>query len=814
MTDTPSRSRRPWVHAAAIGGGVLGIVITGLAIAGAVVWSQLPDLGPILDYKPSQPLAILTRDGAEIAQFGPERRRFVPIGQTPKLLQDALIATEDASFREHNGISLKGITRAALANLMHSRSQGGSTITQQVAKNFFLTRKKSYVRKFSEVLLAMKIERALSKERILELYMNQIYLGQRAYGFEAAAMTYYGKPSAQLSVAQTAMLAGLPQNPSYANPITHPERARARQLWVLQRMHETGVIDDAQWEAAKAEAPQAGLKRTGSATSTAKLATGAGTVRGDYLAEMVRRLVVERFGEKAYSEGLRVTTSVLAADQEAATEALRKGILDFDRRQAWRGPEDNEELPETDADIEQAAAAALKEHPDDEDLRVAIVLHASPQQLHLQLASGEQLKLAGDAIKLGQPGLKANAAEALAIERGAIVRVLHLPPDANGRDAGWRLAQWPDTESALVAIDTHTGQLRALVGGFDFTHSQFNHATDAWRQPGSSFKPFLYSAALEAGVMPSTLINDAPLEFEASGGNPAWSPKNSDGQFDGPITLRQALARSKNLVSVRLVQMMGIENARDWAAQFGFDKAKQPDNLTLALGAGSTTPIQLATAYAAIANGGYRIAPRFIEKITDAQGKVLFEAPPPPALDEAARVVPARNAFIVASLLQEVARSGTAAKAQGQLKRPDIYGKTGTTNDAVDAWFAGFQPGVAAVVWMGKDQPASLGARESGGGLSLPIWIDYMRTALKTTPVAEIAPVPGLVQRKGDWMFDDFAEGGEVVSVGVEPAEAGGGVLRSAKAASAASGAEGGEAGASAPAGATAPAPGPASAGR
>ena len=775
---------RRWKLAAWIAAGVLALAVLLLAAATAIVWPQLPGLDPILDYHPRQPLEILTRDGQPLAQYGPERRRFVPIAETPKLLQDALLATEDAGFRDHIGISLKGIARATLANLVHARSQGASTITQQVARNFFLSRRKSYVRKFSEILLALKIERALSKDQILELYMNQIYLGQHAYGFEAAALTYYGKPAAQLSIAQTAMLAGLPQNPVYANPFAHADHARARQLWVLRRMHDTGAIDDRQYAAAQAE-PAALASRHGPA------------LRGDHLAEMVRRLVVERFGEQAYSDGLKVTTSVLAADQQAAVEALRKGVLDFDRRQPWRGPEDEEDLLDDDLDIERLAAQALREHPDDDELRVAIVLHASPQQVTLQRASGETRHLAGEALRLAQPGLLPGAPEALAVERGAIVRVQRLHPEAT-TPPEWRIAQWPDTQAALVALDTRTGQLRALVGGFDFAHSQFNHALDAWRQPGSSFKPFLYSAALEQGVMPATIINDAPLEFDATaGGGSHWEPRNSDGQFDGPITLRQALARSKNLVSIRLVQMMGVGTAREWAGRFGFAPDKHPDNLTLALGAGSATPIQMARAYAMLDNGGFAITPRFIERITDARGKVLFEAPPPPPLAEEQRVVPARNAFVVDSLLQEVARSGTAARAQAQLKRPDLYGKTGTTNDAVDAWFAGFQPEVAAVVWMGKDEPQSLGARESGGGLALPIWIDYMRTALRATAVAEISPPAGVQMKDGDWVFDDYADGGEVSSLGVEPGSPPV-VVRAARAASAPA-ASSAEAGASPP---------------
>jgi penicillin-binding protein 1A len=741
--------------AAWIGGGVVGILALLLLIAVALVWPELPDLDQVEHYQPHQPLKIVTRDDVEIGEFGPERRIFVPIAQIPKILQDAVIATEDADFRTHAGVSVKGTVRAFLVNLRHERSQGGSTITQQVARNFYLTRRKSYVRKFSEILLALKMERALSKDQILELYMNQIYLGQHAYGFEAASQMYFGKPSAQLSIAEAAMLAGLPQNPYYANPISHMDRAVARQHVVLQRMLETGVIDERQYAAAKVE------KLVVSPHDSAP-------VTGDFIAEMVRQQVVERYGDQAYSQGLKVTTSILSTDQLAAVAAVRKGILEFDRRQAWRGPEDTEELPDDDNDIEQAAAAALKEHPDDDELHVAIVLHASPKQLQVQLANGERATITGDGLRLVQAALKPDAPSQLAVDRGAILRLVRAG-EGNAKSAGWQVAQWPDVEAALVSMDTHTGQVRALVGGFDFRHGKFNHVTSAWRQPGSSFKPFIYSAALEQGVMPATIINDAPLQFdEAAGGGAHWQPRNSDGKFDGPITLRQALARSKNLVSVRLVQTIGIDTVRDWAARFGLDRDKQPPYLTIALGAGSVTPAQMVDAYAVFANGGYRVTPRFIEKITDAQGHVLFEAPAAPALTEDRRVIPERNAFVMDQLLNEVTRSGTAAKAQALLKRPDLYGKTGTTNDAVDAWFAGFQPSLAAVVWMGRDDPSSLGARESGGGLALPIWVDYMRQALKGVPVATLETPAGVSRFQDDWMYDEYLDGGYIQSIGVD----------------------------------------------
>jgi len=750
-------SREQWITAVWIGGFVVCALLVALIAAIVVVSEQLPELDEITHYQPRQPLEIVTREGIELAQFGPERRRFMPVGEFPDVLKNALIATEDADFRNHSGISVKGILRAAVANLFHHRRQGASTITQQVARNFFLSRKQTWSRKFAEALLAMKIERALSKDQILELYMNQIYLGQHAYGFEAASLTYFGKPSRQLTAAEAAMLAGLPKNPGGADPAEHFDKAKARQLVVLMRMHETGVLDDRQYAAAKVQP----LKITGH---------WAPPVSAEFLAEMVRQQVVQRFGEAAYSQGLKVTTSLVSADQASAQAAVRRGVIDFDRRQAYRGPEDTEDLPDSDADIDAAAAAALHDHPDDDDLRVAVVTHASPKEVVAILASGETLHLTGDALRGVQAGLKPKAAEDIAIERGAIIRVMRTNGE-NGYKSDWRITQWPDVQGALVSLDSATGQVRALVGGFDFSHSQFNHVTSAWRQPGSSFKPFIYSAALEHGIQPATQIMDAPISIDdALTGGKHWDPHDDDEPLMGPISLRSALAKSKNLVSIRVVQNLGTNIVRSWAAQFGLDPAKQPDNLTLALGAGSVTPMQMARAYASFANGGYGVMPRFIEKITDAQGKVLFEAPRlPDAPSEDSRIIPARNAFVMASLLNEVARTGTGAKAQATLKRPDIYGKTGTTNDAVDTWFAGFQPKVTTVVWMGRDDNTSLGAREFGATLALPIWIDYMKAALKNEPVVTLQAPAGVQEVQGDWLYDEFVGGGYISYLGMDP---------------------------------------------
>jgi penicillin-binding protein 1A len=708
---------------------------------------DLPPLDSIVKYQPKLPLQVFTADGVEIAQFGTERREYLPLSRTPKLLQDAVLSVEDARFREHNGVDPRGMARALVAVVTGGRKQGASTITQQLVRTMLLTREFSAERKAKEIWLALKLEDELSKDRILEIYLNEIFLGQRAYGFAAASQTYFGKPLDKLSLAETAMLAGLPQNPYYANPVANFERATQRQRVVLERMRATDAITDAQLAAARAEKL---VLRT----------PGLRSVHAAHVAEMARRAVVERFGTEAYSNGLRVTTSLRAADQRAAHAAVQRGVLAFDRRGAWRGPEDLETLPSGDgAEVERAAAEALKDHRDDETLRVGIVLAASPKAMQVQLSSGERITLQGEGLRWAQKGLDPKAKAPLKVARGAIVRLVS-PGKVKGKP-NWAISQWPEAEAALVAMDSHTGRVRALVGGFDFTQQPFNHVTQGWRQPGSALKPLLYSAALEARVMPGTLVDDLP--FTASNG---WSPTNSNGQYAGPITLRQALAQSSNIASVRVLQHTGTQVARDWTARFGLDATRQPNDLTLALGTGSVTPLQMAQAYSTVANGGWKVSPVVVEKITDAQGKVLFEAPPPEALTEANRAIPARNAFVMSSLLNEVTRSGTAARAQATLKRPDIYGKTGTTNDAVDAWFAGYQPSLATAVWVGYDKPRSLGGGESGGRIALPIWIDYMGAALKNTPVAQPPAAPeGLARQGEDWIYAEWQGSGSVAQI-------------------------------------------------
>lgn len=752
VSSPPSRTQaRPLLGRAPQQGFVLTAALLALAagaiaalallVTAVVLYPQLPDTSGLANYQPKQPLRVYTADGVEIGGFGSEKRQFVPFEKIPKLMRDSLLAVEDSRFYDHHGIDPIGVLRAVVANATGGRTQGASTITQQVARTFFLTREKTLTRKLKEALLSLKIEHELSKDQILTLYMNQIYLGARSYGFAEAAQTYYGKPLSALSPAECAMLAGLPQNPSNVNPIKNPARARARQLVALSRMHTEGVINDAQYEAAKAEKPST-------------RSPGDAEVHAEYVAEMARAQVYAQYGEQAYTSGMKVVTTLRAAEQQAAWKALRKTLIDRELGLAWRGPEGNEDLDRDLADTDPAVSQVLADYNDDEMLQVAVVTRVSPKQVTLVLAGGEVVPVSSKGLRQAQPGLAAKASDKLRLRRGSVVRVLQ-------QGSGWVITQWPEAEGALVALDPRDGEVHALVGGFDFQRNQFNHVTQGWRQPGSSYKPFLYAAALENGVMPETVVNDAPLAVGD------WSPSNADGQFDGPMPLHTALAKSKNMVSIRLVQLMGPQAARTWTGRYGFDVDKQPDNLTLALGAGSTTPLQLASAYAVIANGGLKVSPLVISKITDGAGKVVFEATPK-VLDESDRVIPARNAFVVGTLLNEVARSGTAAKAQAQLRRPDLYGKTGTTNDVYDAWFAGFQPHRVAVVWLGYDTPRSLGTHASGSSLALPAWIQYMGTALAKEPVAEM-PVPeGVVRTETGWRYSEWANGGFLQELGVD----------------------------------------------
>ena len=736
-----------WAFGLAAAGMLSVLILVGVAVA--VAYPNVPEINGLADYRPKLPMRIYAADGVLLGEFGEERRNFTPIGQMPKVLKDAVLAAEDARFYEHGGVDYKGIARAALANLRDARSQGGSTITMQVAKNFYLPTEKTYTRKIYELLLTWKIERMLTKEQILELYMNQIYLGQRAFGFAAASEIYFGKPVKELSIAEAAMLAALPVAPSAYNPIVNPKRATVRQQFILGRMLEEGFIDEAQYETARQQVLH---YRTPSAVP----------VHAEYAVETARQLVFAHYGAEAYSRGLDVYLTIRSADQEVAYRALRRGLLNYEQRQWYRGPEAFVSLPANDEQAEARIVETLAEHPDNDELRAAVVLEASPRKVVAMLQNGETVNVAGDGLKPVASGLSTKAEPKLQSRRGAVVRVLQ---NAKGE---WFLTQVPEVEGAFVAIDPASGAVRALVGGFDYGKSKFNHVTQAWRQPGSSFKPFIYSAALERGFTPLTVINDAPLFFDAGAtGSQPWEPKNYDGKFEGPMSLRSALAKSKNMVSIRLLQSVGPGFAQEWITRFGFEADKHPAYLTMALGAGAVTPMQMASAYGVFANGGYLVSPTLIAKVTDSKGRLLSQSVPP-VLDESMRTLDARNAFVMNTLLQEVTRSGTAASARRALGRADIFGKTGTTNDAMDAWFAGFHPSLVAVVWIGYDTPRKLGDRETGGGLALPVWVEYMSHALKGVPVRELTPPEGVTNADGDWSFEEYSRGAGVRTLGLE----------------------------------------------
>jgi penicillin-binding protein 1A len=706
--------------------GLVGIGVLVLALVVALAYPNLPALGALTEYQPKVPLRIYTAEGILIGEFGEERRAVVAIEEVPAQLKNAIIAAEDERFYEHPGIDYVGVLRAAYANVVAGgKRQGASTITMQVARNFFLSSEKTLTRKLYEALLAFKIEHSLAKEQILELYVNQIYLGQRAYGFGAASQIYFGKALGQLSLAETAMLAGLPKAPSVYNPIANPQRAKQRQKYVLRRMTELGYITATQYE----DALNAQIRpRRGEVNEY--------SVHAEYVAEMVRQALAEHYPEDVYSRGFRVYTTIRKADQEAAYLALRKGVMEYDRRQPYRGPEAYVDLPATASDDDYEDA--LADHDDSDELLVAVVLAATPKQVQGALRSGEKVTISGDGLKFAARALEPKTAPQRRIRRGSIIRVAR-----EGR--AWQIAQLPEVEAAFISIDPRDGAIRALVGGFDFSRNKFNHVTQAWRQPGSSFKPFIYSASLEKGFTPATVVSDEPVVLEAEEtGSQRWEPKNYDGTFEGPMRLRAALAKSKNMVSIRVLDAIGPKYAQDYVARFGFEPERHPAYLTMALGAGSVTPWHMARAFAVFANGGYLVQPYFIHKIVDDRGNPLALADPPRAGEESPRVIDERNAFIMDNMMQDVTRYGTAARV-ARLGRSDLAGKTGTTNEFVDAWFTGYQPSLVGVAWVGFDQPRTLGKNQTGSVVALPIWIDYMETILKDVPQSSREQPAGIV---------------------------------------------------------------------
>jgi penicillin-binding protein 1A len=738
---------RWWQILLAIVAGLAVAVSAVIALAAAVVYPNLPSLESLTDYRPKQPLRIYTQDGGLIGEFGEERRAVVRFKDTPEVLSQAILAAEDERFYRHGGVDSLGILRAALANLQSGGvKEGASTITMQVARNFFLSSEKTFTRKLNEALLAIKIETALSKEEILELYINHIFLGQRAYGFAAAAQIYFGKPLAKISIAEAAMLAGLPKAPSAYNPVVNPTRARSRQLYVLGRMKTLGFITDDEYQDAKDQRLRI------------KYSPQNFEVEAHHLAELVRRRMFEKYGDSIYVSGMKVYTTLRLADQKAALNGVRQGILEFQRRRGYIGPEGKIKLPQDSEEADKLIERTLLDRDESNGFLPAIVLTVDSSRIRIRLRSGEDVDLGAREIKFAQRFLSNQMAADKRLARGSIVRVARTAPNAP-----WMLTTLPLVEAAFIAISPSNGAVLAMVGGFDFSRNQYNHVTQAWRQAGSSFKPFVYSAALERGITPATVFMDEPIEVDPfETGGVSWSPKNYDGSTEGPLTLRNALAKSKNLVSIRVLEKTGIPFTQEHIAKFGFDMARIPPYMTMALGAGEVTPLSLAAGYAVFANGGRAVTPWHLLKVTDKDGRVLeqFEAPAArPAIDP-------RNAFITTSLMQDVIRRGTATAAL-KLGRNDLAGKTGTTNDHHDAWFAGFQATRVAVAWMGYDQPRPLGSGETGGGTALPIWVRYMQEALASTPdmpysmpegimTTQIDPITGLINPESEFSATEF----------------------------------------------------------
>ena len=780
-----------------------GAVLGGLAVGGAYFYfaPQLPDVEALRDVQLQVPLKVYSKDEQLLAEYGEQRRVPLAIEDIPVSIQDAFLAAEDDRFYQHPGVDYRGIVRAAISNyLAGGRTQGASTITMQVARNFFLSREKTYTRKLKEIFLALKIERELNKSEILELYLNKIYLGNRAYGVGAAAQVYYGKSVHELTLPEIAMIAGLPKAPSRYNPIINPDRARDRRNYVLGRLLELGKIDQARYDEAVAM------------PLTADLRLSLAEIEALYVGEMVRAEMVERFGDEAYTGGYDVYTTIDAEAQAAANRALRTALIAYDLRHGYRGAEARVELPGAEESTDEPFEALLDAYTSIGGLAPAVVVAVEDRRVRVYVDNlgfgiipwegvewarryinestvGPELETAtavlqpGDVIRVapydGIPESEADAEEAATAPEGEADAL-----EADVPTLYWALRQVPEVSGALVSVKPEDGAILALVGGFDFYQSKFNRAVQAERQPGSNFKPFIYSAALEKGYTPATLVNDAPVVFEDPALEATWRPENYSGRFYGPTRLRVALTKSRNLVSIRLLNSMGLGYAYRYVSRFGFDMERLPRDLSLALGSGTLTPLELVTGYSAFANGGYLIEPYLIERIQDLDGNVLFTATPKRACDDCAeeeqgaapnadsamteaqgmeagvaaegqpatrpqwvqaeRIIPAENAYQIVSMLQSVVREGTGRRAMA-LGRNDLSGKTGTTNDGNDAWFSGFNADVATTVWVGFDQLQPLGRGETGASAALPMWVSYMGEALAGRPEHSLRQPDGMV---------------------------------------------------------------------
>ena len=696
---------------------IVVILLSAGVIIGNMVWQKLPTLEIITDYKPKIPLRVYTSDGFMIGEFGEERRSFVKINDVPLKMKQAILAAEDKRFYEHGGVDYIGVLRAIYGNATGAPQSGASTITMQVAKNFFLSPERTMTRKFNEALLSFKIERTLTKNQILELYVNQIFLGKRSYGFSAAAWVYYKKPLNELSLGQMATLAGLPKAPGTNNPVANLKRATERRNYVLRRMLELKYITQDQFELAKKDNNEP-VKNVDNEVKT-----------GLYLAEMVRNEMYERYGEAAYISGLKVTTTVSSQAQRWAFDSLRSGLIDFDRKNTntYREPEFYIDLSSLDPkNKDDVLETILENYTDSGNVMLpAIVTQATQNSLTLLLANEKTITLENADIKAAKSRMKTNLTPDKQVRVGSLIRV------SQRENGSYFVTQMPKIEGAFVTVNPTNGALQAFAGGFDYNRNKFNHVTQAMRQPGSTFKPFIYAAGLSKGFTAASSINDAPLAIKDNGR--LWTPQNSDGRFYGPMTMRYALTQSRNLVSIRILQSITPKYAQEYIQYFGFKAKDHPPYLPMALGSGSATPWQMAMGYTVFANGGYHVTPYFIDKIEDSRGKVLFQAVPKLAGKNAPYAIDPRIAFIMNDILKDVVLYGTATAAR-VLKRSDIGGKTGTTNEFKDAWFAGTSPHSVGVAWVGYDQNQTLGRGGFGGVAALPIFINYMHNALKGLP--------------------------------------------------------------------------------
>lgn len=735
-----------------------------LGLSGAFLYlsPSLPSIDALRNVQLQIPLRVYSADGKLIAEFGEMRRSPLRFSEIPPDFIHALLSAEDDNFANHYGVDVKSLMRAVsqLVKTGHIQT-GGSTITMQVAKNYFLTSERSFSRKFTEILLALQIERQLTKDEILELYVNKIYLGNRAYGIEAAAQVYYGKSIKDLTVAQMAMIAGLPKAPSRYNPVSNPERSLERRNWILERMFKLGYIDQAAYQAGIAEPLEAYHH------------VAVPELNAPYIAEMARAEMVGRYGGDAYTDGYQVYTTIDSRLQTSAFEAVRDGLTDYDRRHGYRGPEaqwPNQSRAEWAALIQKQRIVGGQDP--------AVVTQVEKSGILVMTREGKEEAVPWESMKWARPYLSANSLGPRPNGPADVVKVGDLVRVQRQDDGSLKFSQIPKAQSALVSLDPQDGAIRALIGGFSFEQSNYNRATQARRQPGSSFKPFIYSAALEKGFTAASLVNDAPIVFMDENPDEAWRPKNDNNTFLGPIRLREALYRSRNLVSIRVLQAIGIDYALDYVSRFGFERDQLPRNLSLALGTPGLTPLEVATGWSVFANEGYKVTPYVVDHVTDRDGKVVYRAAPPrvpqqpqaqaaagvqvtPATDTATadpanpapafapQVIDPRNAYIMNSMLQDVIKRGTGRKAL-ELGRNDLAGKTGTTNESKDTWFSGYNGDYVTTVWAGFDQPDTLGRQEFGGTVALPIWMSYMGAALKDKPEHQLKEPDGIVSIRVD----------------------------------------------------------------